>query len=250
MQQHHGQTIRQATREILEKGGIRSLYEGILPMTLEAVVKVGLRYFSFEYFKEEWRVNVMKNSDPNAHISLTGSVLGGAFAGVIESALIVIPCELLKVRHMTQAQNESFYTVFKGILQHEGIRAFYKGGTSTMLRQVTNQMIRFPIFYTITNYVKDKRGDQNHLPVGYSLTVGAFAGMCSTIVNTPLDTIKTRQQKQGQKGTFSDIVKGIYRDGGVKAFWAGTIPRVVRVAPGQAITWAVYEIVAEFIGKD
>lgn len=39
-------------------GGMRSFYEGILPMTAEAIFKVGIRYFSFQLFVEQYNETV------------------------------------------------------------------------------------------------------------------------------------------------------------------------------------------------
>lgn len=39
---------------IIIAGGMRSFYEGILPMTAEAIFKVGIRYFSFQMFVEQY----------------------------------------------------------------------------------------------------------------------------------------------------------------------------------------------------
>jgi hypothetical protein len=41
-----------------------------------------------------------------------------------------------------------------------GAAALYKGGTATYLRQVTNQMIRFPLFYAINEKIKAENNGQ------------------------------------------------------------------------------------------
>ena len=43
---------------ILIAGGMKSFYEGILPMTAEAVFKVGIRYFAFQMFVEQYNASV------------------------------------------------------------------------------------------------------------------------------------------------------------------------------------------------
>jgi len=175
--------------------------------------------------------------------------MGGAFAGTVESFVAVIPCELLKVRHMTQTTHVSFGTVFKNVLKEEGFFGLYKGGSATLLRQVTNHMVRFPVFYATTNYLK---GGDHHkkLPVWQNLLAGGIAGTMSTLFNNPLDTIKTRMQKQGQDKSSVEVIRQIYRDGGIRAYWAGVSTRILRVAPGQAITWAVLEWMVNLLGKD
>jgi len=245
-------TIFGSAKEIWSKGhgftgGVASLYEGIFPMTAEAIVKVGIRYFAFQFFTEQYNLRV--HGEISKPASFGVNLMGGAFAGTVESFVAVIPCELLKVRHMTQTTHVSFGTVFKNVIKEDGFLGLYKGGSATLLRQVTNHMVRFPVFYSTTNWLKD--GDHHKkLPVWQNLLAGGFAGTCSTLVNNPLDTIKTRMQKHGQdKGTV-EVIRGIYRDGGLRAYWAGVSTRILRVAPGQAITWAVLEWMVHLLGKD
>ncbi|KAM9978043.1 hypothetical protein ACTFIY_011808 [Dictyostelium cf. discoideum] len=247
LQNNPGKSIVGTFGDIVSKGkgftgGVNALYEGILPMTAEAIFKVGIRYFAFGWFTEQYKTTVYKGETMNKKQQFGANLLGGAFAGTIESFVVVIPCELLKVRHMTQEHNKSFGTVFRDVLREEGFQGLYKGGSATLLRQITNHMVRFPTFYAISDHLKG--GDHTiHLPVWQNLSAGAIAGTASTLFNNPLDTIKTRMQKQGQNQTTMQVVKGIYQETGIKGYWAGVIPRILRVAPGQAITWAVVELV-------
>eukprot|EP01132_Coremiostelium_polycephalum_P005232 gene5232-6513_t len=249
LQNNPSRSIAGSFKDIVSKGkgfsgGVYSLYEGILPMTAEAMVKVGIRYFAFNYFTDQYKALLFKDKTMSNSDKFISQLCGGAFAGAIESVVVVIPCELLKVRHMTQEHNRSFSHVFRDVLKEEGIRGLYKGGNATLLRQITNHMIRFPVFYMTTSYMKG--GDEKKvLPTWQNLTAGFISGTASTLFNNPLDTIKTRMQKQGQTQSATEVIKSIYREKGFTGYWAGVIPRILRVGPGQAITWAVYQLIAE-----
>eukprot|EP00026_Physarum_polycephalum_P012424 Phypoly_transcript_12731.p1 GENE.Phypoly_transcript_12731~~Phypoly_transcript_12731.p1 ORF type:complete len:328 (-),score=38.31 Phypoly_transcript_12731:22-1005(-) len=253
LQNNPSSSIAGSTKAIWNKGGggvsggLRSFYEGILPMTAEAIFKVGIRYFAFQMFVEQYNQRV--HGDPKKPATFGLNLVGGAFAGTVESFLVVIPCELLKVRHMTQEHHVSFGQVFRNVIKEEGFFGLYKGGSATLLRQVTNHMVRFPVFFGLTNWLK---GDNRHahLPPWQNLGAGFLAGTASTLFNNPLDTIKTRMQKQGQNQTAIEVVKGIYKERGLRGYWAGVSTRILRVAPGQAITWAVLESVLNVIGRD
>jgi len=253
LQNHPSQSISRCFSEIWAKGGgsttggISALYEGIWPMSLEAILKVGTRYYVATAVREEWRSRFMAG-DRKKELPFYANMVSGAVAGIIESYLVVIPCELLKIRHMTHPKNAPFVTVAKEILVREGPLALYKGGTSTMLRQVTNHMIRFSVFYEATNYFKGHDASKK-LPIWLNFSIGALAGTVSTIANNPLDTIKTRMQSKSYKGEgIPFVLRSLYQERGIRAFWAGTIPRILRVAPGQAITWAVFEKVSALLG--
>lgn len=46
---------------------------------------------------------------------------------------------------------------------------------------------------------------------------------------------------------IATIAREMWRQEGVSSFYKGITPRVLRVAPGQAIVFAVYERVSRFI---
>lgn len=74
-----------------------------------------------------------------------------------------------------------------------GIRGVYQGLTPTILKQGTNQAMRFFVMETL----KDKyRGGDPNVKVPTLLTglFGAIAGAVSVFGNTPIDVIKTRMQ--------------------------------------------------------
>jgi len=65
--------------------------------------------------------------------------------------------------------------------------------------------------------------------------------------NAPIDTIKTRLQKspatpgQTSFGRITKICSNMWKEEGARSFYKGITPRVMRVAPGQAVTFTVYE---------
>ncbi|KAF9577920.1 hypothetical protein BGW38_006578 [Lunasporangiospora selenospora] len=76
------------------------------------------------------------------------------------------------------------------------------------------------------------------------------------LVNNPIDIVKTRIQKtpnpEGLSGwnRFIEVNSGILKNEGWRAFYKGVTPRVLRVAPGQAVTFAVYERVASWLDNN
>ena len=82
------------------------------------------------------------------------------------------------------------------------------------------------------------------LPSWQTFLVGIVSGACGPLFNAPVDTIKTRIQKTpSTENGFTRVVKiskGIIENEGYSAFYRGLTPRVLRVAPGQGITFMVY----------
>ena len=46
-----------------------------------------------------------------------------------------------------------------------------------------------------------------------------------------------------------NISKAMFKQEGARAFYMGITPRVMRVAPGQAVTFTVYEYLKEILEK-
>lgn len=73
--------------------------------------------------------------------------------------------------------------------------------------------------------------------------------------NAPIDTIKTRLQKataapgETAVSRIVNIARDMWKTEGVQSFYKGITPRVMRVAPGQAVTFTVYEYLREILEK-
>ena len=66
----------------------------------------------------------------------------------------------------------------------------YKGYLATLLKQSSNQGVRFLVF-TDTTKILQKKIEFKAL---CDFMAGGFAGFCSTMFNNPVDVIKTRMQ--------------------------------------------------------
>lgn len=89
------------------------------------------------------------------------------------------------------------------------------------------------------------------LPSYQTTLIGLVSGAMGPLSNAPIDTIKTRLQKTpGQPGEtamsrITAIAKDMFKQEGFHAFYKGITPRIMRVAPGQAVTFTVYEFLKE-----
>lgn len=74
-----------------------------------------------------------------------------------------------------------------------GFRGVYKGITATVIKQGTNQMIRFFVYSNLKNWLQE--GDPTKdIGAVRTFIIGGIAGAASVFGNTPVDVVKTRMQ--------------------------------------------------------
>lgn len=135
------------------------------------------------------------------------------------------------------------------VVKDEGIGALYRGVSLTALRQGTNQAANFTAYTELKELLQkwQPQYQNQNLPSYQTTLIGLISGAVGPFTNAPIDTIKTRLQKTpaepGQTAVqrIALISKDMFKQEGPKAFYKGITPRVMRVAPGQAVTFTVYE---------
>ncbi|RDX44176.1 mitochondrial carrier [Polyporus arcularius HHB13444] len=228
-----------------------ALYKGLGAVLSGIVPKMAIRFASFEKYKA-WL------ADKETGATAVGSIfLAGLGAGVTEAVLVVTPMEVVKIR--LQAQQHSLADPLEApkyrnaghavyaIVREEGFSALYRGVTLTALRQATNQGANFTAYQELKKFAQEKQPELTDLPSWQHMLIGLISGAMGPFSNAPIDTIKTRLQKAealpGQTAfqRIAAIATDMWRQEGVRSFYKGITPRVLRVAPGQAVVFAVYE---------
>lgn len=221
---------------------------------------MAIRFTSYEWYKQ-----MLANTDGT--ISSRGTFLAGLSAGVTEAVAVVTPMEVIKIRLQAQYHSmadpldvpkyrnaaHALYTV----IREEGFSALYRGVTLTALRQGSNQAVNFTAYTEFKALLQDRLGDPAAvIPTWQTAAIGLVSGAMGPLSNAPIDTIKTRLQRTPASPgeTALQRIVGIsgqmWKQEGLRAFWMGITPRIMRVAPGQAVTFAVYEYLRGLLEKN
>ena len=176
-----------------------------------------------------------------------------------EAVAVVNPMEVIKIR--LQAQHHSLkdpldkpkyrsapHALFT-VVREEGFLALYRGVSLTALRQGTNQAANFTAYTQLKIFLQDQQPQyaDTQLPAYQTTLIGLISGAVGPFSNAPIDTIKTRLQRtpatpgQSALSRITHIAGDMFKTEGTSAFYKGITPRVMRVAPGQAVTFTVYE---------
>ncbi|PWA26573.1 hypothetical protein CCH79_00001237 [Gambusia affinis] len=257
--------IVDCVKQTVNGHGVKGLYRGLSSLLYGSIPKAAVRFGMFEFLSNKMR-------DESGKLDSKRGFLCGLGAGVAEAVVVVCPMETVKVKfiHDQTSANPKYKGFFHGvreIVRSEGLKGTYQGLTATVLKQGSNQAIRFYVMTSLRNWYK---GDDPNKVINPLITglFGAFAGAASVFGNTPLDVIKTRMQVSLPR-TFDprlrtrpaallgleahkykstvDCAVQIMKYEGPMAFYKGTIPRLGRVCLDVAIVFIIYEEVVKFL---
>lgn len=246
-------------KDIVRRETFLGLYKGLGAVIGGIVPKMAIRFASFEFYK-----GLMAGED--GKIGAGKVFISGLSAGATEAIMVVCPMEVVKIRLQAQLHSLSdplevpkyrnaAHAAYR-IVSEEGIKTLYRGVGLTALRQATNQGVNFTAYQEFKKAALNFQPEfkaSGELPSYQTLVLGLVSGAMGPCSNAPIDTIKTRIQKasfvEGETA-LSRVMKvagDMFREEGPKAFYKGITPRILRVAPGQAIVFTVYERVKSMI---
>lgn len=240
--------IGDCVRQTVRSHGVLGLYRGLSSLLYGSIPKAAVRFGMFEFLSNQMR-------DAQGRLDSRRGLLCGLGAGVAEAVVVVCPMETIKVKfiHDQTSSNPKYRGFFHGvreIIREQGLKGTYQGLTATVLKQGSNQAIRFFVMTFLRNWYQ---GDNHNRPMNPLMTgvFGAIAGAASVFGNTPLDVIKTRMQgleAHKYRNTLDCGLK-ILKNEGPKAFYKGTIPRLGRVCLDVAIVFIIYDEVVKLLNK-
>lgn len=248
MKQHYTGMLS-GFRYHVSEAGVLSLYRGLAPVLIGSIPKAGIRFGGYEAIKS-------RMVDGNEPATVWINLAAGMSAGAMEAVVAVTPIETIKTRLIDS--NSGVISGTRKILATEGLRGLYKGVTATIMKQASNQGLRFMWFSEYKKNIPSVLDryfgvDYDTLDDGplalVSLIGGMSAGCFSTLGNNPFDVVKTRMQglqASQYKGTL-DCVAQILKKEGFLAFYSGVVPRLGRVVPGQGIIFMSYDSISRFV---
>ncbi|KAL1961154.1 hypothetical protein VTO42DRAFT_3099 [Malbranchea cinnamomea] len=239
--------------DIVKRETVLGLYKGLGAVLSGIIPKMAIRFTSYGWYKQ------LLTDKETGTLTSSANMVAGLAAGVTEAVAVVTPMEVVKIR--LQAQSHSLadpldtpkyrnaaHALFT-VVKEEGVGALYRGVSLTALRQGTNQAANFTAYTELKRLLQEYQPQYTtgELPSYQTMVIGLISGAVGPFSNAPIDTIKTRLQKtpaepgQSALSRITTIARDMFKQEGARAFYKGITPRVMRVAPGQAVTFTVYE---------
>jgi len=143
---------------------------------------------------------------------------------------------------------------FKGpvdVFKKIGFGGMYRGLTPT----VAKEMIGCGTYFTTYEFllrklsVSSRKRDGIKPSIGVMFFSGGLTGVITWTIMFPLDIIKSRVQAQTvEMLTIPQVIRNIYHEGGIQAFYKGWRPAVLRALPAHAAILGTYEVMIKVIG--
>ena len=176
--------------------------------------------------------------------------------------LITAPFERVKVLLQIQGQKQlapgekprysGGLDVVRQLFKEGGIRSVFRGANMTLARDGPGSAAYFATYEYTKRYMmpKDANGNPSgDLSLTAIITAGGAAGVAMWIPVFPIDTIKSRLQSAEGRPTVRGTVTGLYRNGGLKAFFPGMGPAMLRAVPANAATFLGVELAHKAMNK-
>lgn len=184
------------------------------------------------------------------------ATLTGATAGATE-AFVVVPFELVKIRLQDKAQAHKYSGMtdcLMKIIRQEGPMTLYQGLESTLWRHILWNSGYFGCIFQVRQMLG--KADNKAGQVRNDLISGMIGGSVGTLLNTPMDMIKSRIQNTpkvaGQVPKYNwawPSLGVVLKEEGFGALYKGLAPKLVRLGPGGGLLLVVFTEVMDFFRK-
>ena len=211
--------------DVARREGVRGWYRGLSVVVMGGMPKHGLRFGVHDAAKER-----------------CGSFVAGVFGGLAASFGAIIPQETIKT---SMIRRPAEFPSVAAVLRVRGVLGLYRGCIPTATKNALNTGIRFPAQTFFRRALPDGGKAGGAADAVYHGTAGVVAGWISVLVTQPFDTVKTKLQGacHTTRPKLKDVVAQTWRQNGARSFYAGTVPRLLRVAPENAVLFSIYPAV-------
>ncbi|CAM9018117.1 hypothetical protein WICANDRAFT_27829 [Wickerhamomyces anomalus NRRL Y-366-8] len=240
-------TRLQAKGGFFKNGGYKGIYRGLGSALIASAPSASLFFVTYDTMKVKLQP-VSESYIKSKNLATTVTHMVSASLGEISACLVRVPAEVIKQRTQTSVANSSLDT-FKILLRNDNkeglIKGFYRGWSTTILREIPFTIIQFPLY----EWLKKTWSTKQNSPVNpiQGALCGSLAGGVAAALTTPLDVLKTRIMLNEKRVSVIYLAKIIFKEEGFKVFWKGVGPRTMWISAGGAIFLGVYETVSSLL---
>ncbi|KAF4775702.1 hypothetical protein HER10_EVM0013426 [Colletotrichum scovillei] len=243
-------TALNAATQIYKNEGALAFYKGTLTPLLGIGACVSIQFAGFHQARRFFE----SRNGSTGSLSYAQYYASGAFAGVANS-VISGPIEHVRIRLQTQPHGAArLYSgpldCVRKLASHGGVlnNGLYRGEAVTILREAQAYGVWFLAFEWMMN-ADARRNNMDRKDIApYKIAFyGGLAGEALWLSSYPFDVIKSKMQTDGfgkeqRYKSMRDCFAQTYRGEGLRGFWRGIVPTLLRAMPVSAGTFATVEL--------
>ncbi|KAI3423354.1 uncharacterized protein J3R85_011088 [Psidium guajava] len=245
-------------KPILRNDGIPGIFRGFGTSAIGSLPGRVLALTSLEVSKDMTLKYMDRFDMPEATRVGVANGVAGMLSNLV-SCVYYVPLDVICQRLMVQGLpgtascNGPFDVVHK-VMKVEGVRGLYRGFGLTALTQSPASALWWGAYGAAQHVIWRSLGYNNEMEkpshaemVTVQATAGLLAGACSSIITTPLDTVKTRLQVMdnfsGGRPSVLNTTKTLLEQEGWCGFYRGFGPRFLSMSLYGTTMIVTYELI-------
>lgn len=237
-------------KKLIANEGLAGFYKGTLTPLIGVGACVSVQFSVNEYMKRYYDRTLNGKSMLLANFFTCGAVAGFA------NGFLASPIEHIRIRLQTQTGSTKAFTgpidCARKVYASSGISGIYKGLLPTLARESVGLGVYFATYEALIAREKSLGVARADISLWKLCMFGGLSGYTLWIAVYPVDVIKSKLQTDSLiKPKYSSgiqVVRDITRTAGIKGFYRGFVPTILRAAPANGATFAVFEVTMRFLG--
>ncbi|KAL4771364.1 mitochondrial carrier domain-containing protein [Aspergillus nidulans var. acristatus] len=257
-------SLMDALKELWKAGGIRSLFAGNGLNVVKVMPESAIKFGAYESAKRAF-ARLEGHNDPK-RLQPTSQFLSGGFGGMVAQCF-VYPLDTLKFRMQCEVVegglkgNQLIAATAQKVWNKNGIVGFFRGLPLGLIGMFPYAAIDLSTFEYLKRTLLARKArehscHEDDVPLSNFTTgaIGAISGGVSASVVYPLNVLRTRMQAQGTVlhpttyNSVMDVARKTVQSEGIRGFYKGLTPNLLKVAPAVSISYVVYENSKRMLG--
>uniref|UniRef100_A0A0A9X7J2 Mitochondrial uncoupling protein 2 n=2 Tax=Lygus hesperus TaxID=30085 RepID=A0A0A9X7J2_LYGHE len=229
---------------IAKTEGVRSLFNGLTAGLQRQLCFSSIRIGFYDHVKQYYQKILF--GDSNVTVNYSTRVLAGLTTGGM-AVMIAQPTDVVKVRFQAQMKGgaEKLYMstiqAYRTIAKREGAAGLWKGTLPNASRNAIVNVAEIVCYDIVKDQIIARDILKDSTPCHFVSAV--IAGLCATIVASPVDVVKTRYMNS-TPGTYRSSIHcavQTFKKEGSKAFFKGFTPSFCRLVSWNIVMWTSFE---------
>lgn len=234
---------------------LASLYRGLTP-NLVGNASSWAFFFFFKSRADRALASLRpaeRSTRPSPLDYLLSPAVAGALTTVLTNPVWVIKTRMLSSDRAAEGAYPSMTAGARRIYRSEGLRGFYRG-LGVSLIGVSHGSVQFAVYEPAKRLYTARRAEPDApLPTEATMLLSSGAKLVAGAVTYPYQVLRSRLQNYAADDRFGrgfgGVVRKTWREEGVRGFYRGLVPGVVRVMPATWVTFLVYENVKYYLPR-